>query len=170
MMYICLQQSSKRMRKLWGRKQRGKKSPGSRRKCIEDSRLSVQHCFRLTFAGLLHSDESHHHPQQLLQTWEESGGSTGSTAGKRLNADKCLGEWDKSKRVQCRGFESSFAKGKLEMLQRKYSTELADEGRRVLRLGFLLPRSLFLLAQIHTVGLCTEAVTYTSCLASRGVL
>jgi len=60
------------------------------------------------------------------------------------------------------------------MLQRAWctelSTELGSEGRPVLRLGFLLPRSLFLLAQIHTVGLCAEAVTYTSCLASRGVV
>lgn len=77
---------------------------------------------------------------------------------------------EKSKPVQCIIFESSFVKAKLEMLQRKYSAELASEGWRVLRLGFLLPQSLFLLAQIHTVGLCTETVTYTSCLASRGVL
>lgn len=44
------------------------------------------------------------------------------------------------------------------MSQLKYSTELnielGSEGRPVLRLGFLLPQSLFLLAQIHTVGLC----------------
>lgn len=85
-----------------------------------------------------------------------------------------LRELELSKPVPFRTVECSFGKRKLEMLQKKYSAELnielGSEGWPVLRFGFLLPWSLFLLAQIHTVGLCAEAVTHTSCLASRGVL
>lgn len=62
--------------------------------------------------------------------------------------------------------------GKLEMLQRKYRTKMNEEpgsmGRPVLRFGRLLPWSLFLLAHIHTVDLCAEAVTHTSCLVAEG--
>lgn len=46
--------------------------------------------------------------------------------------------------------------------------EPGSMGRPVLRFGRLLPWSLFLLAHIHTVDLCAEAVTHTSCLVAEG--